>query len=1052
MSGEPSPFSTGGGGTAFEWLVATTYVISLLSGHTARGLPGTGTVVEVRLQQRGRGYPVDDIVVIAVAGTTQMRLILQAKHALTFTVNDLFCKTILDCWNQFNLELFKKTKDFVGIAISESCYISKIRTDFQELLTWARKLSQNGFYEQVSKFKAKQKALDVFRDALALGLGRKPGVKKLWEFLRHLMILSFDLESPGGRDSVVSWNMLRNLCRNDATRSASLFKGVFELVSRYSKAGGEIDLGTVKRELQDILPLAVYSNVRTAKASLVKQVVDQLNREKQSKKYIPEVFTEIHTVKESVRVFSHPVLFTQKLVQEFDRTDFSFVNRILSRIRVPLVSSALPQESYGPHSLLSSPRLFEILETHVQTLTKALARMDRRSQREFAQGVPQETTHIFEESRFLLAQAAEALNGRLHHVLRRHLLASKARVFILTSRAGQGKTNFVCDFCETFLLRHRIPAMLIPVREFRSTSVDQLDARLVELALGKEFVGSLKDFLGLVGEICEENGTPFIIIIDGLNEHPDIPSFSESLEDLVNEMLEVPFVKVVLTCRSEYYDERFRNLAAASFADQIFHVREINEKMSSWARDQMKMAYLSHFKIRPTFMSPRVSETLGSDPLLLRFFCEAYGDPEARQHIQLGYMPDIYRPEIFEKYLEKKLHEVATRNQSDRGLEIGRYEAYKQLLRDLVKTMVDRRQFSDFPISDLDQRHHRALAELIDEDVFFRRDLSQGKSVLDPGREVINLTFDEFRDFLLADHLIYTVWGHVSHDDFTERVRELTSHQSPVAEGLSRYLFYADRTSKDETLHTVIEGMPWYEGVFLECIFAVRDRDVKDKDVQKIQRAFGRNSTITGQIVHRLMERWETDLTPTLNIDLLFEMVEALNNDDYNRFIRPIFEVRYGYNNPSQLMELVSDIRKLVNPKKNHWDLHYAKLIELLIFIFPIRDGHTHPAFDAFHDFAQQNPDTGISLLEKYLCTNLSEVRTRVWEMLAELGQFGITMPQTLVQRAHVRLSEVASATNREGREIQRFIRFCSDRGNSDPQGVTEGHRQPGGENDCSRH
>ena len=69
--------------------------------------------------------------------------------------------------------------------------------------------------------------------------------------------------------------------------------------------------------------------------------------------------------------------------------------------------------------------------------------------------------------------------------------------------------------------------------------------------------------------------------------------------------------------------------------------------------------------------------------------------------------------------------------------------------------MVDQGQFSDIPISEVDHNYHDGLNELLDEDVFFRKDLLQGKSVLDPGSEVISFTFDEFRDFLLADHIIY---------------------------------------------------------------------------------------------------------------------------------------------------------------------------------------------------------------------------------------------------------------------------------------------------------
>jgi hypothetical protein len=1025
MSGEPNPFSTGGGGTSFEWLVATSYVISLLAGHTARGLPGTGTVVEVRLQQRGRGYPVDDIIVIVATGTAQAKLILQAKHSLTFTVNDLFCETLLDCWNQFHSENFDKARDSVGIAIAESCNIGKIRTHFQALLSWARTHSQTGFYEQLSKYKAKQSALEVFSDGLTKATSRKPGTKMLWDFLGHLQILSFDVENPGSRDSEDSWNKLKILCRQDQSHAVSLFNGIFRMISDYSKDGGEIDLDALQKELQERLPLKCYTNLRTVRASLIRQVVNQLNKEKKSQKYIPDIFTEIQSVKESGRLFSHPVLFVTKLADDLDRIDLSFVNRILSKIRVPLVGTNVLQQVCLPSRLSTMQRTWDVLQTHTQELGESLSAMSRSSHAEFGQRVPEERAHIFNESRFLLGQASDAVRGRLRH-LEENLRAGKSRVFILTSRAGQGKTNFVCDFCEKFLLPHRIPCMLITARQLRNVHSKQLGARLVELALGEDFKGSFRDFLRLVGEICEERDAPFTLIFDGINEHHNIPDFSQALEDLITEIIEIPYVRVIITCRTEYYEERFRNLTQASFSDQICHVRDMNSGMSSWARDQLKAAYFKHFKISPSSISPGVNEILGTDPLLLRFFCEAYGDPDARQPIKLEYMPDIYRPEIFEKYLKKKLEEVVTRNQSERGLEVGRYNAYHDVLGDLVGMMINRKQFSDIPVSDIDPRHKAALAELLDEDVFFRKDLPQGKSILDARSEVINFTFDEFRDFLLGDHLVYRLWENSSPENFGELLLNLTSGQVPVAEGVSRFVFYADRKSDDKNLHHLIEGMPWYEDTYFECIFAIRDHDVKNSDIMKIRQAFGRDESITKQIVFRLIERWNTDLTPKINIDLLFEIIGATSDDDYRRLIRPIFEGAYRYGGPSVISDLVSDLRRMINPRENQWDLRYSKLIELLVFLFPISDGYRLPAFDAFRDFVKQQPQQDLSFLEKHLCIGLSAVRTRVWEMLAELAGLGITVPETIIDQARNRQSELGESESRERDEITRLLRHCT--------------------------
>ena len=303
-------------------------------------------------------------------------------------------------------------------------------------------------------------------------------------------------------------------------------------------------------------------------------------------------------------------------------------------LRVPSLPTDLTPEFSLPNHISAVPRQFEILQAHVRKLAQLIVEMGRESHEDLAKKVPKEAAYVFKESRFLLEMASSAFGWRLRD-LQENLLAGDARVAILTSPAGQGKTNLVCDFCERFLLAHRIPCMLITGRELRNVPTEMLDAQVVELAMGKGFNGTFKDFMRLVGEICEETGVPFTVIFDGINEHPHIPRFSHALEKLINEILQFPFTKVILTCRSEYYKERFQNLTQASFSNHIHHFHEINRRMSDWAKKQMMRAYFRHFRIEPGFMSRKVSETLDPDPLLLRFFCEAYGDPVAAELIRL---------------------------------------------------------------------------------------------------------------------------------------------------------------------------------------------------------------------------------------------------------------------------------------------------------------------------------------------------------------------------------------------------------------------------------
>jgi len=58
----------------------------------------------------------------------------------------------------------------------------------------------------------------------------------------------------------------------------------------------------------------------------------QLAREKNSKKYIPDIFVEVAKVKDQARFFAHPTLFFQKVLDEVARLNFSDVNRILRKL------------------------------------------------------------------------------------------------------------------------------------------------------------------------------------------------------------------------------------------------------------------------------------------------------------------------------------------------------------------------------------------------------------------------------------------------------------------------------------------------------------------------------------------------------------------------------------------------------------------------------------------------------------------------------------------------------------------------------------------------
>ena len=60
------------------------------------------------------------------------------------------------------------------------------------------------------------------------------------------------------------------------------------------------------------------------------------------------------------------------------------------------------------------------------------------------------------------------------------LKVMSSRILFIVGRAGQGKTNFVCDFAETVLLRRSIPCILFAGREFNHVAPERISEYFIK--------------------------------------------------------------------------------------------------------------------------------------------------------------------------------------------------------------------------------------------------------------------------------------------------------------------------------------------------------------------------------------------------------------------------------------------------------------------------------------------------------------------------------------------------------------------------------------------
>lgn len=805
------------------------------------------------------------------------------------------------------------------------------------------------------------------------------------------------------------------------------------------------DLDKIQR-IEAILERHFSDAERVPVSELInKHLAKQLAREKNSKKYIPDIFVEVADVKDSARYFAHPVLFFQKIVDEVNRLNLEEVNVFLQKV------SLQPIEPYWQFPTSSDINISN-LERHIVTLRESLSKLKDElspyasrwieTKTEKTITAPKDKAYVYEHMQYKLNSVSASVIWRIRDLLK-NLEFMSARVVLVIARAGQGKTNFVCDFAERSLLKRGIPCLFFAGREFNHTDPERIDVYFYKSVFGDRF-SNLDEALINLNEFAAQLGKFIIIVIDGINEHKDIQSFSHHLERLTERVLEYPYIKLIFTCRLEYFEERFSNFKTSSFIDRTQFVDNLDRHMDEMHKDQMVTRYFRFFNITFPYISNRAGEVLENDTLLLRMFCEAYGDVNAEEPIRLPQIVDIYREKVFREYLQRKIEGASEFEQDTSRVRVAPGNAYRQALRQITQIMVDRKQFSDIPIADLTAQYHDAIGALLGEDVIVRKDLVSVSDVLDDKVEAINFTFDEFRDFLLANHLVNVVFRQ-DRSNFEEVVDEIVAPNSPVAEGIRTYLFFASKQPTGRDVHEVIESKEWYREIFIKSIFSVEEEFINKDDFDEIKTRFYENKRNASWIIRMLTLRWKSSFYLKLNISLLFEILNDLTEPSYDKLVLPSFS-RFGVhgfdgNRSWDIGSLSSQLRRLLDDDSfvNGDAAEMTNLMELLIYLFPIWEEETYstPAFDAFTKFTDLKPKVAVTLLRKHTAAKHTGIREQVWRMLSHAARL-CEVPIELVDEACHLLRKAAKQDNEEStsldgldvlaREVVRFLEVVAEK------------------------
>ncbi len=241
-----SPKATGGGGTAFEFVVQASFLATMLVKGRYPCLP-PGTAEFVRLQARQANYHTDDVFVQLVsAGGETHRLLVQIKSDCAFTEkDDDFRKAIVGAWLDFrNKKDFDRQRDALALVTGPGA--AKAVKHFRPLLVRSRtSASSEEFFNKIATKEFTSDPTRTYLDALRAIL-RENGLAsdddpELWEFLKNLHWITYDFDSPSGFDQARVCGMLElGLDTSPQKNADTIWAELVKLAADYDPAAGTL--------------------------------------------------------------------------------------------------------------------------------------------------------------------------------------------------------------------------------------------------------------------------------------------------------------------------------------------------------------------------------------------------------------------------------------------------------------------------------------------------------------------------------------------------------------------------------------------------------------------------------------------------------------------------------------------------------------------------------------------------------------------------------------------------------------------------------------------
>lgn len=464
-------------------------------------------------------------------------------------------------------------------------------------------------------------------------------------------------------------------------------------------------------------------------------------------KYIKGLFVELNDTKELLRYFTNDRKWKKRIVKDYNRLFDDEYGRLLKTIYQKYdIMFSLPNN-------ITADELYKEISKTIDLIKKIRLRKCE---------VPEEyeaTAYLFEVYSYRYIENLEKLLVRAEFVRRSYI--------VITGSAGNGKTNLLCNLTE-MLMHSGKRCIFMNSKDIKNNINDYFEKKMVI----NEWTG-FKVYWKVQMFLCRILRKKVYIILDAINEN-ETTEFMESLPCFIDNMLKYHNVRIIVSCRSEYFHLKYKQYLVDKVASDAYCYDIMSENYSTVAKERMYGNYRSAFNFTGE-VSPEVKEKLFRQLLLMRMFFEVHRNSKAN-------IISLNKYEIFQKYIEVIMGKEK--------------EECNDFLDKVVAAMCSKKEYSSVRLSLLNEDNDLSeiVKEFMDESILLSRKLILHRdSIREKEDEEIYFVFDEMRDYCIAKYVLNKMCD--SEDmpveaDIMAYMGSLVEAKAVCTEGVINYIYW----------------------------------------------------------------------------------------------------------------------------------------------------------------------------------------------------------------------------------------------------------------------